>query len=140
MGVPVTIGVLSATLDVKSLLSVAINVTFGICKIHAHIMDLCHAARAEGIRSLTLPVNEDGSFYGNDPADGAAEDSFGDILYMICDYYQPCPLYGSVPASAMYHTGLVNWLVTKFTTIFIVTLANIFTVVTVRRLVLHNPS
>jgi hypothetical protein len=49
-------------------------------------------------------------------------------------------LYISVPASAMYYTGLVNCLVTKLTTIFIVTLANIFTVVTVRGLVLHNPS
>jgi hypothetical protein len=49
-------------------------------------------------------------------------------------------LYGCVPASALYYTELVNWLVTKFTTTFIVTLANIFTVVTVRRLVLHNPS
>jgi hypothetical protein len=49
-------------------------------------------------------------------------------------------LYGSVPVSAICYTGLVNCLVTKFTMIFIVTLANIFTVVTVRRLVLHNPS
>jgi len=49
-------------------------------------------------------------------------------------------LYGCVPDSALYYTELVNWLVTKFTTIFIVTLADIFTVVTVRRLVLHNPS
>jgi hypothetical protein len=87
VGVPVTIGVLSATLDVKSFLSVALNVTFGRCKILAHIMNSCHIAHAEGITWPTLPLNEDGSFYGNDPGDGAAEGSFTDIRYMICDYY-----------------------------------------------------
>jgi hypothetical protein len=76
VGVPVTIGVLSATLDVKSFLSVALKVTFVRCKIHAHIMDSCHVAHAQGITWSTLPLNEDGSFYGNDPGDGAAGDRF----------------------------------------------------------------
>jgi len=42
-------------------------------------MDSCHVVRAEGITWPTLPLNEDGSFYGNDPGDGATEDSFTDI-------------------------------------------------------------
>lgn len=79
MGVPVTIGVLSATLDVKSFLSVALNVAFGGCKIHAYIMDSCHVARAEGITWPTLSLKEDGSFCDNDPGDGVAEDSFTDM-------------------------------------------------------------
>jgi len=65
-------------LDVKSLLSVALNVTIGRCKIHAHIMASCHVASAGGIAWPTLQLNE-GPFYGNDPGDGAAEDSFTDI-------------------------------------------------------------
>jgi len=36
-------------------------------------------ARAERITWPTLQLNEDGSFYGNDPGDGAAEDSFTDV-------------------------------------------------------------
>jgi len=42
-------------------------------------MHSCHVARAEGITWSTLSLNEDGSFYGNNPGDGAAEDSFTDI-------------------------------------------------------------
>jgi hypothetical protein len=54
---------------------VARDVTFGRWKIHGFVSD--------GIAWPTLRAKEHSLLCGNDPRDGAAEDSFTDILILI---------------------------------------------------------